>query len=146
MTTHTFCTIRELSEIPEGLLIQHRDGQTSLLRRDHERYARIEELLRDAHGMSVVWPVRIARSSDGVIVNAWVAWGGRPVYIEDLAAATECVVYFSLQNEPKTVKHDNPDYPRMLETLMKAAGSQRDVFYFMQPGEKNVLVDVCLAN
>jgi len=34
MTAESFCTIRELSEVPEGLRIQHRDGQISLLRRD----------------------------------------------------------------------------------------------------------------
>src|SRR5688572_17972974 len=108
MTTERFCTIRNLSEIPEGLRIQDREGQTSVLRRDNEHYARIEGLLRRAHRMSVPWPVRIARSSDGLIVNAWVAWGGRPYLVEDLASARECVVYFLLQNTPKVVKHDHP--------------------------------------
>src|SRR4051794_35800902 len=114
MTTETFATVRELSEFPEGLRIEHHDGQTSILRRDNERYARIENILRRAHRMSVPWPVRVARSPDGVIVNAWVAWAGRPFLVEDLAAETECVVYFLLQNTPKMVKHDHPDYPRML--------------------------------
>jgi hypothetical protein len=145
MTTESFCTIRELSEVPEGLRIQHHDGQTSLLRRDNERYARIEDILRCAHGMSVTWPVRIARSPDGLIGNAWLAWGGRPILVEDLETDNECVVYFLLQNDPKMVKHDHPDYPRMLETLMLASAEKRDVFYFEQPGEKNVLADVCFA-
>jgi hypothetical protein len=71
----SFITIRDLSEVPEGLRIQHRDGNTSFLRRDNERYAWIEAILLNEQGMSVPWPVRIARSADGVIVNAWVAWG-----------------------------------------------------------------------
>jgi len=145
MTTESFCTIRELSEVPEGLRIQDHNGQTSLLRRENERYARIEELLRLAHGMSVPWPVRIARSSDGVLVNAWQAWGGRPFVVEDFAASDECVVYFLLQNTPKMVKHDHPDYPRMLETLMEASASKRNVYYFEQPGESDFLADVCLV-
>jgi hypothetical protein len=33
----------------------------------------------------------------------------------------------------------------MLETLMEVAGSKCEVFYFEQPGEKDVLADVCLA-
>jgi hypothetical protein len=145
MTIERFCTISEVSEVPEGLRIQDHDGQTGLLCRDNPRFARIEDILRSAYEMSVPWPVRIARSDDGVIVDAWVAWAARPIYIEDLAAETECVVYFSLQNEPKMVKHDHPDYARMLETLMEAAASKRDVFYFVQPGEKGILADVCLA-
>jgi hypothetical protein len=56
------------------------------------------------------------------------------------------VVYFLLENEPKVVKHDNPDYTRLVQTLIEAAGSKRDVFYFLQPGEENVLADVCLAD
>jgi hypothetical protein len=148
MTTESFCTIRELTEVPEGLRIRHHDGQTSLLRRDNERYARIEELLRRTLRLSrsVPWPVRIARSDDGVIVNAWVAWPGRPVYIEDVEGPEQCTVCFSLENGPKTVKHDNPNYLRMLETLMLATVEKRDVFYFIQPGEEDVLADVCFAD
>ena len=139
------CTIRELSEVPEGLRITDHDGQISFLRRENERYARIEELLRRAHRMSVRWPVRIARSSDGVIVNAWVAWAGRPIYVEDLVSETACKACFLLQNDPKWVKHDHPDFQRLLETLMYAAAEKRSVFYFEQPGEKDFLVDVCFA-
>jgi hypothetical protein len=145
MTTEAFCIIRDLAEVFEGLRIRDRDGQTSLLRRDNERYARIEELLRTAHEMSVPWPVRIARSDDGVIVNAWVAWPGRPIYVDDVVGPDQCTVCFYRENGPKQVKHDNPNYPRMLETLMLATGEKRDVFYFIQPGEKDVLADVCLA-
>jgi hypothetical protein len=145
MTTESFCTIRELSTVPEGLRMLDRNGQPSLLLRSNERYAGIEALLNNAHGMSVPWPVRIARSSNGVIVNAWPAWGGQPLLVEDLAVEAACVVYFRLQNNPKMVKHDHPDYPRMLETLMEAASSKRNVFYFEQPGAKDVIADVCFA-
>jgi hypothetical protein len=146
MTTESFCTIRELTEVPEGLRIQHHDGQTSLLRRDNERYSRIEDLLRRAHRMSVRWPVRIARSGDGVIENAWPARPGRPIYIDDVVGPDECPVCFYLENGPKQVKHDNPNYPRMLETLMQATVEKRRVFYFLQPGEDKVLADVCFAD
>jgi hypothetical protein len=140
-----FITIRDLSEVPEGLRVQHRDGATSLLRRDNERYARIEAILRNAHGMSVPWPVRIARSADGVILNAWVAWGGR-VFVVDEEPSGDCTAYFLLVNSPKTLKRDHPEFMRLLETLMLSAGEKRDVFYFEAPGEKNVLADVCLAS
>jgi hypothetical protein len=145
MTTESFCTIREIAEVPEGLRITDHDGQTSLLRRDNERYTRIAEIVERAHRMSVRWPVRIARSHDGVIVNAWIAWAGRPVYVEDLESATACEVCFSLQNEHKWVKHDHPEFERLLGTLMDATAEKRDVYYYEQPGEKNILVDVCFA-
>jgi hypothetical protein len=145
MTRECFSTVRELSEVPEGLRIHHHDGQTSLLRRDNEHYARIEELLRRAQRRSVPWPVRIARSPDGVLVNAWQAWGGQPLLVEDVVSADECVVYFMLQNTPKMVKHSHPNYQHMLETLMEAAASGRKVFYVEQPGEADFLADVCLA-
>jgi hypothetical protein len=145
MTTESFITIRELSEAPEGLWIQHRDGQTSLLRKDNERHGRIAHILRLAHEMSVPWPVRIARSAEGVIVNAWHAWGGRPIYVDDVEGPDQCTVCFHLENGPKKVKHDNPNYPRILETLMYATIEKRDVYYFLEPGEDTVLADVCLA-
>jgi hypothetical protein len=146
MITESFCTIRELSEVPNGLRIQHHDGQTSLLRRDNERYARIGEILRNAYEMTVPWPVRIARSSDGILVNAWQAWAGRPFTVVDYAAADACVVYFLLHIPPKMVKHDHPDFMRLLETLMIAAAEKRDIFYFETPGERDYLDDVCLAD
>jgi hypothetical protein len=146
MTTESFCTINELTEVPEGLRIEHHDGQTSLLRRENQRYARIEGLLRRAHRRGARWPVRIARTPDGVIENAWPAWPGRPIYVDDVVGPDECTVCFRLESRPKRVKHDNPNYPRMLETLMLAAAEKRDVFYFIQPGEDIVLADVCLAD
>jgi hypothetical protein len=90
--------------------------------------------------------VRIARSADGVIVNAWPAWGGRPVYVEDLVSETACTVCFSLLPTPKRVHHDHPDFQRLLETLMLAAAEQRDVFCYEKPGESNFLEDVCFAD
>jgi hypothetical protein len=146
MTTEAFSTIRELSEVPEGLRIQHHNGQTSLLRRDNERYNRIQDLLRRTHRLGAHWPVRIARSDDGIIVNAWVAWPGRPIYVDDVVGPDQCTVCFHLENGPKTVKHDNPNYPRMLETLMQATVDKRDVYYYLQPGEETVLADVCFAD
>src|SRR5438132_1349827 len=139
MTTKFFRTIRELAEVPEGLRIQHHNGETSLLRRDNQRYARIVDLLQRTHRLGARWPVRLARSDDGVIENAWVAWPGRPVYVDDVVGPDQCTVCFSLENGPKTVKHDNPNYPRMLETLMYAAIEKRDVYYYLEPGEENVL-------
>jgi hypothetical protein len=146
MTTERFCTICEIAEVPEGLRITEYTGETSLLRRDNERYGRIEEVLRNAHETSVRWPVRIARSSDGVIMNAWVAWAGRPIHVVDLESETACRVCFLLQSEHKFIKHDHPDFQRLLETLMDATVEKRSVYYFMQPGETNILLDVCFAD
>jgi hypothetical protein len=146
MTTEDFFTIRELTEVPEGLRIEHHDGQTSLLRRDNERYARFAELLRRTKRLGDRWPVRIARSEDGVIVNARVAFPGRPIYIEDVVGPDQCTVCFHLESTPKKVRHDNPNYPRLLEMLMLATAEERDVFYCLQPGEDNVLADACLAD
>ncbi len=146
MTTESFCIIHDLGEVPEGVRIRDRHGQISLLRRDNVRYARIEELLRSSYEMSVPWPVRIARSADGVIVNAWVAWPGRPICISDVVGPEQCTVCFYLESSPKQVTHDNPNYPRMLEILMLAAAEERDVFYSLQPGQDTVLADVAFAD
>src|SRR5262249_19215155 len=105
----------------------------------------IEAILRNAHGMSVPWPVRIARSADGVIVNAWPAGGGR-VFVVDEEPSGDCTAYFLLLNSPKTLKRDHPEFLRLFETLMLSAGEKRDVFYFKAPSDKNILADVCLAS
>jgi hypothetical protein len=148
MTTESFCTIRDLTEAPEGLRIEHHNGQTSLLRRDNQRYAWIEDLLQRTLRLSsrAPWPVRIVRTPEGVIENAWPAWPGRPIYVDDVVGPDECTVCFYLENGPKQVKHNNPNYPRMLETLMQATVEKRRVFYFLQPGEDKVVADVCFAD
>ena len=79
-------------------------------------------------------------------MNAWPAWRNRPIYIQDVVGPDQCTVCFHLENGPKKVTHDNPNYPRMLETLMQAAAEKRDVFYYIQPGEETVLADVCFAD
>src|SRR5690349_17122464 len=91
MTIENFFTIRELTEAPEGLRIEHHNGQTSLLRRDNQRYARIEDLLQRTLRLSsrVPWPVRVARTPEGVIENAWPAWPGRPIYVDDVVGPDE---------------------------------------------------------
>jgi len=144
MTQASFITIRGLSESPEGLRVEHGDGDSSLLRRDNERYSRIEAILRNAMKTSVPWPVRVNRTEDGVIVNAWVAWPGRPIGLLEEPSGN-CTVGFSMVPSPKTLKAEHPEFERLLETLMEALGAKRSVFYFEAPDEENVLADVCLA-
>jgi hypothetical protein len=147
MTTEAFVTLESVVETPEGFLVHFRNGETGRLLHENPRFARIKELLEIGESLSqrVAWPVRIARSAEGVIENAWPAWRGQPIYVEDLVSEPACRVCFLLQNEHKFVKHDHPDFMRLLGTLMDATAEERDVFYFEQPGEKNILVDVCYA-
>jgi hypothetical protein len=71
--------------------------------------------------------------------------GGR-VFVVDEEPSGDGTAYFLLLNSPKTLKRDHPEFLRLLETLLLSAGEKRDVFYFEDPGEKNVRADVCLAS
>jgi hypothetical protein len=148
MTTESFLTIESLVETSEGLLVQFKSGERGRLVRANPRYERIRELFRldQSFGGRLPWPVRVVRSPEGVIENAWPAWRGRPIYVDDVVGPDQCTVCFSLESSPKKVKHDNPNYPRMLETLMLATVEKRDVFYYLEPGEEVVLADVCYAD